>query len=162
MGVSGCGKSTVGQLLADKINAIFYDGDDFHPPENIAKMASGQALDDNDRQGWLETLRDLITQKTENGDTPVIACSALKKKYRDLLRESKATVHLIHLAGTRELLLERLTTRAEDGSHFMPTTLLNSQLETLEDPASEPNTHTLNIKHPPTELITQAIETLNS
>lgn len=162
MGVSGCGKSTVGMLLAEKINATFHDGDHFHPQANIDKMASGQPLDDNDRQGWLETLRDLINTDTAEGKTPIIACSALKKKYRELLRTAQATVHTIHLTGTKELLQERTQIRAQKENHFMPPTLLDSQLATLEDPTQEPNTHTLNIAATPKELATQAAIKINN
>lgn len=160
MGVSGCGKSTVGRLLAEELGATFHDGDDFHPQANITKMASGQPLNDQDRQGWLETLRDLINTETQNRNTTVIACSALKKSYRDLLRTADTTVHTIHLTGSKQLLHQRLTKRAKTENHFMPPTLLDSQLETLENPENEPNTQTLNIKNTPKELAAQAAESV--
>ncbi|GAA5496547.1 gluconokinase [Rubritalea squalenifaciens DSM 18772] len=160
MGVSGCGKSTVGSLLAAKLGGKFFDGDDYHPQANIDKMASGQPLNDDDRQGWLESLRDLITSEAQAGRTAVIACSALKKKYRDLLREAGAEVSFIHLHGSRELLLERLTDRAAEGNHFMPATLLDSQLDTLEYPQGEPFTHILNISHSPASLADEAANQL--
>lgn len=153
MGVCGCGKSTVAQLIADKLGGEFYDGDHFHPQANIDKMASGTPLNDQDRQGWLETLRDLITEKSAT-TIPVIACSALKKQYRDLLRGTPTTLHFVHLAGSRDLLLERLNIRAANSNHFMPSTLLDSQLDTLEDPAGEPLTHTLDISLSPDQLAT--------
>ncbi|EDM45392.1 gluconokinase and phosphogluconate dehydrogenase (decarboxylating) fusion [unidentified eubacterium SCB49] len=131
MGVSGCGKSTVGKLLAQELEIPFIDGDDYHPEANIKKMASGQALNDADRKGWLETLNDLAKQQLSK-EGCVIACSALKQKYRDTLSQSIAhQVEWIYLSGTIAQIFERLKSRSD---HFMPSTLLQSQFDTLEVP----------------------------
>ena len=131
MGVSGCGKSTIGKLLAKDLNVPFFDGDDFHPESNITKMSSGQSLNDEDRQGWLETLNQLAKKQLEKNSC-VIVCSALKQKYRDTLSNSiQKDTEWIHLAGTFDQIFERLNNRA---NHFMPSKLLKSQFDTLENP----------------------------
>lgn len=142
MGVSGCGKSTIGQSLADKLGATFYDGDNYHPQSNIDKMASGTPLNDDDRRPWLEKLADVI--KNTEGNS-VTACSALKQQYRDILRTA-GNVTFIYLEGTKETLLERITARSNNTDHFMPSTLLDSQLTTLESPSTESNTITVSIE----------------
>ncbi|WP_452226546.1 NADP-dependent phosphogluconate dehydrogenase [Lacinutrix cladophorae] len=131
MGVSGCGKSTIGKLLARELDIPFFDGDDFHPESNIKKMSSGQALNDEDRQGWLQTLNNLaIKQLTKN--SCVIVCSALKQKYRETLSHTiKEKTKWVHLSGSFEQVLKRLNNRE---GHFMPAELLKSQFETLETP----------------------------
>lgn len=131
MGVSGCGKSTVGRLVASRAGCEFADADDFHPPGNLAKMSSGEALTDEDRGPWLEALRDHIRERNEREKTLVLACSALKKSYRDKLREAGPQVVFVHLSASRELLLERLQNRP---GHFFPVSLLDSQFEALELP----------------------------
>jgi carbohydrate kinase (thermoresistant glucokinase family) len=125
MGVSGCGKSTVGKLLADKLDAKFIDGDDLHPEENKAKMAAGIALNDEDRWPWL----DKVGQTLAANENIVIACSALKRVYRERILSQADDTVFMHLHGTRELLAERMSARK---NHFMPTSLLDSQLATLE------------------------------
>lgn len=150
MGVSGCGKSTVGRLLAGRTGAEFFDGDDFHPPENVAKMASGKPLTDDDRQGWLLALRNLL----DAHEKPVIiACSALKKSYRDLLRTSSRPIRLAYLHGERNTLLERMQLRREKENHFMPASLLDSQLDTLEAPTPAENALTISITHHPGQIV---------
>ncbi|WP_018970339.1 gluconokinase [Rubritalea marina] len=156
MGVSGCGKSTIGSLLAEALNARFYDGDDFHPQSNIEKMAAGTPLTDLDRQPWLEQVAALIR------DTPsssVTACSALKKQYRDILRRA-GKVQFIHLQGCRKTLLERMQQRANSSSHFMPASLLDSQLATLEDPSAEPDTLSVSIEPSTQEIIHHVLKQL--
>jgi gluconokinase/shikimate kinase len=129
MGVSGSGKSRLAALIAGRLGWDFEEGDDLHPPENIAKMASGQPLTDADRWPWLARVRRWITDHTEANRCGVITCSALKRIYRDLLRGDR--VVFIYLAGGRELIARRLAVRH---GHFMPLSLLTSQFATLEEP----------------------------
>ncbi len=133
MGVSGCGKSTLGRLWADHLGLPFIEGDDEHPPENIAKMASGHALDDADRLPWLLRLQARIAKARESGSGLVLTCSALKRQYRDLLRSADPQLILLHLHGTPALLAQRLAARR---GHFAPASLLESQLRDLEPLAS--------------------------
>ena len=130
MGVSGCGKSTIGKALAKKLNIPFEDADDFHPPSNVEKMAGGAALTDIDRQPWLENLADLLAKHQDQG--LALACSALKASYRELLN-TKLTipVTIVYLSGSFELIAERMKHRKD---HFMPPALLQSQFRTLEEP----------------------------
>jgi len=132
MGVSGCGKSTVGKLLAEKLSIPFYDADDYHFPESIKKMENSIPLTDADRKPWLTLLADNIKLWQTSGGA-VLACSALKQIYRDLLSSTTSgVVKFIYLEGDKTVLFSRLTSRE---SHFMPDTLLDSQLQTLEPPA---------------------------
>jgi len=128
MGVSGSGKSTIGSLLANDLGGEFFDGDDYHPQENVDKMAQGLALDDNDRQGWLRSLRDLLASRISERKTTIIGCSALRIAYRDLLSEA-GPLQFLHLDVDRKTLENRMTARTD---HFMPASLLDSQLTTLE------------------------------
>ena len=126
MGVSGSGKSTVGAAVAQRLRVPFADADDFHPAENIAKMAAGVPLDDDDRHPWLEIIGQWLATHTDGG---VISCSALKKKYRDQLRNHCPDVEFLHLHGTVEVIAARQASRP---GHFMPASLLQSQFDTLE------------------------------
>lgn len=128
MGVSGCGKSTVGKLLADKLNLPFFDADDFHPKANIEKMSLGIPLSDSDRLPWLQQLADLLQDCQSSG--AVLACSALKESYRQILNAS--TVNWVLLDGSMEQIYQRLQSRK---GHFMKPDLLQSQFDTLEKPA---------------------------
>jgi gluconokinase len=126
MGVSGSGKSTVGAALAGRLRVPFEDADDLHPPANIAKMTRGEALDDDDRWPWLERIGEWLVEHVDGG---VIACSALKRKYRDQLRHHCPPVEFLHLEGGRDVIEQRQASRP---GHFMPSSLLTSQFETLE------------------------------
>ena len=130
MGVSGCGKTTVGEALAAHLSCPFYDGDDFHPPQNVAKMAGGIPLNDADRAPWLAILAALIQEHLDRGETAVLASSALKKRYRDQLRVNDQ-VQFIHLDGDFDLIWQRMQTRQD---HFMRSEMLQSQFETIEPP----------------------------
>jgi gluconokinase len=130
MGVSGSGKTTLGTALAKKLNWTFADADDYHPPANVQKMASGEALTDTDREPWLLRLRALIEQHLLEQRPLVLACSALKASYRDTLTAKLEGVKVVFLNGSPELIQERMKSR----EHFMPPSLLESQLATLEPP----------------------------
>lgn len=131
MGVSGSGKTTIGHLLADDLGWPFYDGDSFHPPENVAKMSQRIPLTDADRQPWLAALRQFIDTHLAEGPPAVLSCSALKRGYRDALGIDRPGVRLVYLQGSFELIRGRLENRTD---HFMPTDLLRSQFEALETP----------------------------
>ena len=127
MGVSGSGKSTVGAALAQRLGISFADADDFHPAANVAKMTSGQALNDDDRYPWLEAIGEWLAGHC--GDGGVMSCSALKRKYRDQLRRHCPDVEFLHLSGSPEVIGKRQASRP---GHFMPASLLKSQFDTLE------------------------------
>jgi gluconokinase len=152
MGVSGCGKSTVGQALATANAVGFVEGDQFHPQANVAKMSAGVALNDDDRADWLLTLQAQIREARERGEGLVISCSALKRRYRDLLREGDPALRFAHLSGPKELIAARMQTRV---GHYMPTSLLDSQFRDLEPLQADEAGITLEIKVPPDDLVTQ-------
>jgi gluconokinase len=153
MGVSGCGKSTVAQGLADRIGGVFTDGDALHPQANIDKMARGEPLQDADRWPWLRLVGQALAQ-----DGQVIACSALRRSYRDLIAaEAGAPVTFLYLEGSREVLLERMAARP---GHFMPVSLLDSQLATLEVPSPEERVVAVSINHTPEEIVTRFLAAL--
>ena len=131
MGVSGSGKSTVGAALAQRLRVPFADADDFHPEANIAKMTAGHALDDDDRRPWLDSIGEWLAAHADGG---VMSCSALKRTYRDQLRQHCPDVDFLHLAGTPEVIGRRQASRP---GHFMPASLLASQFETLEPLAAD-------------------------
>lgn len=134
MGVSGSGKSTIGAAVAREIKAKFIDGDDLHPRANIQKMASGQPLNDEDRAPWLQRLNDAAYSLNHKNESGIIVCSALKRRYRDLLRKDNDNMVFIYLKGSFEVILARLQARS---GHFMPTELLKSQFEALEEPGTD-------------------------
>ena len=131
MGVSGSGKSTIGRLLAERLGWPFYDGDDFHLPANVAKMSQGIPLDDADRAGWLAALAALIRENLQAGRSGVLACSALKQRYRDQLSVDPAQVKFIYLKGSYELIKSRMQSRP---GHYMKPGMLDSQFAALEEP----------------------------
>lgn len=134
MGVSGSGKSTLGAAVAAELGWSFYDGDDFHPAANVAKMAAGIPLTDADRRPWLARLHDLIADHLAQGEPAVVACSALKKSYRDQLRAGNERLVFVYLRGDRERIARRLAKRR---GHYMPADLLDSQFADLEAPGPD-------------------------
>ena len=134
MGVSGAGKSRVGGLVAQQLNARFIDGDDLHPRCNILKMQSGQPLNDADREVWLERINDVVFSLQSRRETGIIACSALKRKYREAIRRANAQCRFLHLHADFDLVLQRMRGRE---NHFMPAPLLQSQFATLEMPTDD-------------------------
>ncbi|MBP6803397.1 MAG: gluconokinase [Chloroflexi bacterium] len=132
MGVSGCGKTTVGKVLAEQLSCPFYDGDDFHPPQNVAKMTNGIPLNDDDRFPWLARLHEFIADHLMRGETAVLVCSALKKKYRDQLREGNGGICIVYLEGSYDLIWARMAARP---THYMKAAMLQSQFDALEPPS---------------------------
>ena len=158
MGVSGCGKSTVGALLAQHLGWTFEDADWFHPASNVDKMHKGVPLTDEDRWPWLDAVAAWIDKARGSGGHGVIACSALKRRYRDVLIGERADVRLIYLKGGEELIARRLSTRHE---HFMPRSLLHSQFEALEEPGPDENPITASIEPQPREIVARILSALN-
>ena len=158
MGVSGSGKSTLGRALAKELNLPFDDADDFHTQDSVAKMSRGEPLDDTDREPWLDQLCKLMIDRQSAGTGGVLACSALKKSYRDRLRQRAAGVRFVYLQAPKQALVERMSARAD---HFMPAALLDSQLATLEEPALDEAIR-LDAQLPVDQLVTQAITTADA
>jgi gluconokinase len=147
MGVSGSGKTTVGVPLAQALGGEFVEGDDYHPPANVAKMRQGIPLDDADRRPWLETLAGEIGRWLAAGRTVVLACSALKRSYRAILRDGRPGVRFVHLKGSAPLIRARLAGRR---GHYMPASLLDSQLAALEEPEGA---IVVAVDRPPAEIV---------
>ncbi len=156
MGPTGCGKTTVGRLLADRLGWPFIDADDFHPPANVAKMRQGIALDDADRRPWLTALRAAIDGWLDRGQSGVVACSALKSAYRKMLGVEQQTVRTVYLRGSFELLHARIMARRQ---HYMHPGLLQSQLDTLEPPEGG---STMDIDAPPEVIAAQIVSQLEN
>jgi carbohydrate kinase (thermoresistant glucokinase family) len=157
MGVSGCGKSSLGQALAISLGLRYLEGDDFHPEANVRKMAGGTPLTDADRAGWLDALAAALVEPADAGVGLVLSCSALKRAYRDRLRRAAPALRVVHLHGDPGLLAERLARRRD---HYMPASLLHSQLATLEAPAPDEQALVLDIARPLDELLAQALARL--
>ena len=155
MGVSGCGKSTVGGLLAKRLHAEFLEGDSLHPPRNVALMAAGTALTDDDRRDWLLAVARHLRTARDAGQPLVVSCSALKRSYRDLLRTASPALALafVHVHGAPALLAERMKARV---GHYMPASLLASQLEALEVPGPDEHAITFDTALPPATIAAQA------
>lgn len=153
MGVSGSGKSTVAALLAHTLGVEFVEGDAWHSPANVAKMAAGQPLTDADRQGWLEALAGRIAGAVAQRQGLVLACSALKRSYRDILRRGAPGLPFVLLHGERAVLAQRLAGRQ---GHYMPPALLDSQLATLEWPQAGENVLLADLRLEPQALVQQA------
>ena len=154
MGVSGVGKTTVATALASRVGYEFAEADDFHPQTNIEKMSAGVPLNDEDRAPWLRALADWMRQRYDEGRSTVMACSALRRRYRDILREGAPDAFFVHLVGDQALLLDRMDHR----KHFMPSALLQSQFDTLEPLEDDENGVVLDVADPPESLVDRAVE----
>lgn len=159
MGVSGCGKSTIASLLAQRLGWNFFDADDFHPAENVAKMKAGTPLNDHDRAPWLERLHDLLASEQNAGRYPILACSALKDRYRAVLRQNLPNLIVIYLRGTEELIRSRMESRE---GHFMPPALLKSQFEALEEPEASPSVWVADLTNSPEEIVESLLRRIES
>ncbi|MCW2585372.1 MAG: gluconokinase [Frankiales bacterium] len=157
MGVSGSGKTTVALDLAHRLGWELVEGDDFHPAENVAKMRSGQPLDDDDRWPWLRRLAAGIGEREQAGQDLIVTCSALKRSYRDVLRDGHPSVWFAHLSAEPDVLLDRVIRRS---GHYMPASLLDSQLETLEAIEADEPGATLDANRPRDEVVAELLETL--
>ncbi|QCB95438.1 gluconokinase [Cellulomonas shaoxiangyii] len=157
MGVAGSGKTTLATVLRERLGWPYAEADEFHPPANIARMTGGTPLDDADRWPWLEGIRDWLTEQARAGHPSIVACSALKRSYRDVLRSAEGRVRFVHLTAPRELLARRMSGRS---GHFMPPTLLPSQLATLEPLAEEEQGVTIVVDVPPDAVADRAIRAL--
>jgi gluconokinase len=153
MGVSGCGKTTVGKLLARAIDAEFLEGDQLHPPRNVERMSSGIPLTDADRKDWLLAIAQQLADARAGRHKLVVSCSALKRSYRDILRTASPLLIFVHIHASRELLEARLKARPD---HFMPASLLDSQLAILEPPGADERGITFDALQPPAEIAAQA------
>lgn len=150
MGVSGCGKSTVGAQLATALGLEFLEGDSLHPASNVARMAAGVALSDEDREGWLQTLAARLQRAQVDGRGLVLSCSALKRAYRDILRRGAPDACFLHLQGDYPLLAARMAART---GHYMPLSLLASQLSTLEAPGAGENAQSFDLASRPEDIV---------
>lgn len=154
MGVSGCGKSTLGRDLAQALGLPFVEGDELHPAANVQKMAAGHPLTDADRQGWLERIAQRLARAVHEGQGVVVSCSALKRSYRDLLRGGAPDLQFVHLHGRTAVLQDRMQHRP---GHYMPASLLQSQLDTLQAPGADEAVVTLDIEDPLDRQLAQAL-----
>lgn len=157
MGVSGSGKSTVAGVLARRTGCVLAEGDDFHPPSNVARLAAGKPLDDARRAPWLAALADWLAEHANRGQCAVLSCSALTRAYRDLLRGAGAGVMMVHLAGPRDLVARRLAARR---GHFMPAELLDSQYAELEPLGADEPGVTVDIAKPPDRIADEVLRAL--
>lgn len=150
MGVSGSGKTTIAEGLAQREGWPLLEGDLYHPPSNVAKMAAGTPLTDEDRWPWLRAIAAAIDEKRAAGESAVVACSALKRAYRDVLIADRPDVYLVYLQGSHDLIARRMASRK---GHFMPTALLNSQFATLEEPGPDERPIIASIEPAPDEIV---------
>ena len=153
MGVSGSGKTTIAALLAGRLGWEYEDGDDFHPPENVAKMHGGTPLTDEDRWPWLRAIAGWIDATRSTGRHGVVACSALRRAYRDILLQGKPDVRLVYLQGDKQLISARQAARL---NHYMPATLVDSQFAALEEPGPDEDPIVVSVAPRPSEIV-QAI-----
>ncbi len=157
MGVSGSGKSTVARAVQEALGWDFAEGDDFHPPENVAKMSAGHPLTDMDRFPWLGTLAAWIREHDAAGRSTLMSCSALRRTYREVLRSGADDVRFVHLTGDKGLLLDRMGAR----EHFMPPALLESQLDTLEPLHDDEAGIAVDVDESPEEIARRVVEELH-
>ena len=157
MGVSGSGKTTVARIIAERLRWPFEEGDALHPPANVAKMAAGHPLTDEDRAPWLAKVADWVDARLDAGESGVITCSALKRKYRELIDRRGERVEFVYLHGSRELIASRLATRQ---GHFMPSSLLDSQFATLEPPNDDERPITIHVDAPPEAIVEEIVQRL--
>ncbi len=157
MGVSGSGKSTIAAMLAHRLGWIYEDGDWFHPQSNIEKMRRGEPLTDADRWPWLHAIADWIDATRASGDHGVVACSALKRAYRDILIGERKDVGLVFLQGNQDLIAQRIAAR---GDHFMPPGLLDSQFQALEPPRADEHPIVVSIVPHPREIVDTIVQKL--
>jgi carbohydrate kinase (thermoresistant glucokinase family) len=150
MGVSGVGKTTIAKALAQRLQAVFADGDDFHPPANVAKMSTGTPLTDADRGPWLAAIAAWIDARRAAGERGVVACSALKRRYREVLVGARPDVAVVFLRGPKGLIAGRLSGRR---NHFMPPGLLESQIATLEPPGDDERPIAVDASLPPKRIV---------
>jgi len=156
MGVSACGKSTIAHELVDRLGWAFAEGDDFHSDANVAKMHAGHALTDDDRWPWLRSIAAWIGAREQAGDNAIVTCSALRRSYRDLLRAGHPSVFFVHLTASRAVLSDRIAHRQ---GHYMPTSLLASQLATLEPLAADEPGAAVDVDDPP-DVVAERVITL--
>lgn len=156
MGVAGSGKSTVARALRDRLGWDFAEGDDFHPQANVDKMAAGHALSDEDRLPWLESLAAWTREQDAAGRSTLLSCSALRRSYRDVLRRTGGRTFFVHLHGDKGLLLERMGER----EHFMPPSLLESQLDTLEPLGEDEDGILVDVEQTPEEIAGRVVAAL--
>lgn len=154
MGVCGCGKTTIGRMLADRLDAVFIEGDELHPAGNKDKMAAGIPLDDKDREPWLDAIAERAARASSDVPCVVVSCSALKRAYRDRLRDAGGDLKLVHLTGSRPLLQARMNERR---GHFMPAGLLDSQIATLEVPQPDETAINLDVAEQPDAIVEHAL-----
>jgi len=157
MGVCGCGKTDIGRRLAAGLGCAFYDGDDFHPPANIAKMRGGVPLTDEDRWPWLDALAAVLATSVREGSGVVVGCSALARRYRDRLGLPHPAIRLVHLEDPSNVIPRRLASRAD---HFMPASLLASQYEALERPALDEHALVVDVALSPDEIVRRIVTAL--
>ncbi len=154
MGVSGCGKSTVGQLLAEQLGVEFIEGDQYHSTDNVQKMAYGKPLNDSDRMQWLAILAEKLAQAKASQKSLVMSCSALKKSYRDILRSGNPNICFVYLQGTFDVLYQRVSERSHQ---YMPASLLTSQLATLEPPQQSEKALTFDVSQTAKEIANNVV-----